>query len=183
MLPAASLAAFVLSRYSFRGREAVYTLFTFGLLFPVTVAIVPLFVVVRQINLLDNPLGVALPQAAFALPLSIVIMRPFFRSIPADLEEAAMIDGRGPFRFYLSIMLPLSRPVLSTIAVIAIVSSWNAFLLPLVVLNNADQLDPADRRDQLLLAVHHRYRPACWRSPRSRWCRRCCSTSSPNARS
>jgi len=137
VLPAASLAAFVLSRYSFRGREAIYTLFTFGLLFPVTVAIVPLFIVVRQINLLDNPLGVALPQAAFALPLSIVIMRPFFRSIPADLEEAAAIDGCGPFRFYWSIMLPLSRPVLSTIAVIAIVGSWNAFLLPLVVLNNA----------------------------------------------
>lgn len=137
VLPAASLAAFVLSRYSFRGREAIYTLFTFGLLFPVTVAIVPLFVVIRQISLLDNPLGVALPQAAFALPLSIVIMRPFFRSIPADLEEAASIDGCGPFRFYWSIMLPLSRPVLSTIAVIAIVSSWNAFLLPLVVLNNA----------------------------------------------
>ena len=137
VLPAASLAAFVLSRYSFRGREAIYTLFTFGLLFPVTVAIVPLFVVIRQISLLDNPLGVALPQAAFALPLSIVIMRPFFRSVPADLEEAASIDGCGPFRFYWAIMLPLSRPVLSTIAVIAIVSSWNAFLLPLVVLNNA----------------------------------------------
>jgi raffinose/stachyose/melibiose transport system permease protein len=137
VLPAASLAAFVLSRYSFRGRESIYTLFTFGLLFPVTVAIVPLFVVIRQINLLDTPLGVALPQAAFALPLSIVIMRPFFRSIPADLEEAAAIDGCGPFRFYRSIMLPLSRPVLSTIAVIAIVTSWNAFLLPLVVLNQS----------------------------------------------
>jgi len=137
VLPAASLAAFVLSRYSFRGREVIYTLFTFGLLFPVTVAIVPLFVVIRQISLLDNPLGVALPQAAFALPLSIVIMRPFFRSIPADLEEAASIDGCGPFRFYWSIMLPLSRPVLSTIAVITIVTSWNAFLLPLVVLNNS----------------------------------------------
>jgi raffinose/stachyose/melibiose transport system permease protein len=137
VLPAASLAAFVLSRYSFRGREAIYTLFTFGLLFPVTVAIVPLFVVIRQINLLDNPLGVALPQAAFALPLAIVIMRPFFRSVPADLEEAAAIDGCGPFRFYWSIMLPLSRPVLSTIAVISIVTSWNAFLLPLVVLTNS----------------------------------------------
>jgi len=137
VLPAASLAAFVLSRYSFRGRESIYTLFTFGLLFPVTVAIVPLFVVIRQINLLDNPLGVALPQAAFALPLSIVIMRPFFRAVPAELEEAAAIDGCGPFRFYRSIMLPLSRPVLSTIAVIAIVTSWNSFLLPLVVLSDS----------------------------------------------
>ena len=66
-------------------------------------------------------------------------MRPFFRAIPADLEDAAAIDGCGPFRFYWSIMLPLSRPVLSTIAVITIVASWNAFLLPLVVLNDPDQ--------------------------------------------
>ena len=97
-------------------------------------AILPLFIVLRQIGLLNNPLGVALPQAAFGLPISIVIMRPFFRAIPQELQDAAAIDGCGPFRFYWSIMLPLSRPVLSTIAVITIVSSWNAFLLPLLVL-------------------------------------------------
>ena len=66
VLPAASLAAFVLARYRFRGRELVYGLFTLGLLFPVAVAILPLFIVLRQIGLLSNPLGVALPQAAFA---------------------------------------------------------------------------------------------------------------------
>ena len=77
-----------------------------------------------------------MPQAAFALPISIVIMRPFFRAIPKELQDAAAIDGCGPLRFYWSIMLPLSRPVLSTIAVITIVSSWNAFLLPLLVLTD-----------------------------------------------
>jgi raffinose/stachyose/melibiose transport system permease protein len=138
VLPAASLAAFVLARYDFRGRELVYTLFTLGLLFPVAVAILPLFIVLRQVGLLSSPLGVALPQAAFALPISIVIMRPFFRSIPQSLQDAARIDGCGPFRFYWFVMLPLSRPVLSTIAVITIVGSWNAFLLPLLVL-----IDPA----------------------------------------
>jgi raffinose/stachyose/melibiose transport system permease protein len=138
VLPAASMAAFVLARYSFKGRELIYGLFTLGLLFPVAVAILPLFIVLRQTNLLSNPLGVALPQAAFGLPLSIVIMRPFFRAIPRELQDAAAIDGCGPWRFYRSIMLPLSRPVLSTVAVIAIVGSWNAFLLPLLVL-----VDPA----------------------------------------
>ena len=77
VIPAASMAAFVLARYQFRGRELVYGLFTIGLLFPVAVAILPLFIVLRQVGLLSNPLGVALPQAAFALPISIVIMRPF----------------------------------------------------------------------------------------------------------
>lgn len=139
VLPAASLAAFVIARYRFRGREIVYVLFTLGLLFPVAVAILPLFITLRQTGLLNNPLGIALPQAAFGLPLSIVILRPFFRSIPRDLEDAAAIDGCGPLRFYWSVMLPLSRPVLSTIAVLTIVGSWNAFLLPLLVLTNPEQ--------------------------------------------
>ena len=139
VLPAASLAAFVIARYRFRGREVIYTLFTLGLLFPVAVAILPLFITLRQTGLLNTPLGVALPQAAFGLPLSIVILRPFFRSIPRDLEDAAAIDGCGPLRFYWSVMLPLSRPVLSTIAVLTIVGSWNAFLLPLLVLIKPEQ--------------------------------------------
>lgn len=133
VLPVASLAAFVLARFEFKGREAVYTLFTLGLLFPVAVAILPLFIALRQLGLLANPFGVALPQVAFALPLSIVILRPFFRSVPDVLEEAAAIDGCGPLRFYWSVLLPLSRPVMSTIAILALVTSWNAFLLPLVV--------------------------------------------------
>ncbi|HEX5695348.1 MAG TPA: carbohydrate ABC transporter permease [Acidimicrobiia bacterium] len=139
VLPAASLAAFVIARYRFRGRELVFALFTLGLLFPVAVAILPLFITLRQTGLLNNPLGIALPQAAFGLPLSIVILRPFFRSIPRDLEDAAAIDGCGPFRFYWSVMLPLSRPVLSTIAVLTIVGSWNAFLLPLLILIDPGQ--------------------------------------------
>ena len=137
VLPAASLAAFVIARIRFRGREGIYLLFTLGLLFPVAVAILPLFIVVRQLELLNSPLGVALPQVAFQLPLSIVILRPFFASIPVELEEAAVLDGAGPLRFYWSVLLPLSRPVLSTIAVITLVTSWNAFLLPLVVLTDS----------------------------------------------
>jgi raffinose/stachyose/melibiose transport system permease protein len=139
VLPASSLAAFVIARYRFRGRELIFALFTLGLLFPVAVAILPLFITLRQTGLLNNPLGIALPQAAFGLPLSIVILRPFFRSIPRDLEDAASIDGCGPLRFYWSVMLPLSRPVLSTIAVLTIVGSWNAFLLPLLVLTKPEQ--------------------------------------------
>ena len=134
VLPAASMAAYVMSRYSFKGRELVYGLFTLGLLFPAAVAILPLFITLRQAHLLSNPLGVALPQAAFGLPIAIVIMRPFFRAIPQEIQDAAALDGCGPLRFYWSIMLPLSRPVLSTIAVITIVASWNSFLLPLLVL-------------------------------------------------
>lgn len=139
VLPAASMAAFVMARYPFRGRELVYGLFTLGLLFPPAVAILPLFITLRDIGLLSNPLGVALPQAAFGLPLAIVIMRPFFRAIPQEIQDAAALDGCSPLRIYWSIMLPLSRPVLSTVAVITIVASWNQFLLPLLVLIDPDQ--------------------------------------------
>jgi raffinose/stachyose/melibiose transport system permease protein len=132
----ASLAAFVFARFAFRGRELLYTFFTLGLLFPVAVAILPLFITLRMVGLLNSPLGVALPQAAFALPLTIVILRPFFRSVPAELEDAAAIDGAGPLRFLWHILLPMSRPALTTVAVLALVTSWNAFLLPLVVLTD-----------------------------------------------
>ena len=135
----ASAAAFVFARIAFRGREALFTLFVFGLLFPSAVAILPLFILIRQLGLTGNLLGVALPQAAFALPLTIVILRPFFRSIPTELEDAARIDGCGSFGFFWRVLLPLARPALATVSVLAFVATWNAFLLPLVVLNDADQ--------------------------------------------
>jgi raffinose/stachyose/melibiose transport system permease protein len=134
----AALAAFVIARREFPGREVAYTVFTLGLLFPVTVAILPLLILVRDIGLLNNPLGLALPEAAFALPLTIIILRPFFRSIPKELEDASAIDGCGPLGFFFRILLPLSKPVLVTVAVLALVSSWNQFLLPLVMLSDAD---------------------------------------------
>jgi raffinose/stachyose/melibiose transport system permease protein len=132
----AALAEFVFARRTFPGREVLYTLFTLGLLFPAAVAILPLFILVRDLGLLDNPLGIALPEAAFGLPLTIVVLRPFFRSIPIELEDAASIDGCGSFGFFWRILLPLSRPVLATVGVLAIVASWNQFLLPLVMLSD-----------------------------------------------
>ena len=112
----------------------LFTFFTLGLLFPAAVAILPLFILIRTVGLLDSALGIALPQAAFALPLTIIILRPFFRSIPVELEDAAAIDGS--FGFFWRVLLPLSRPALATVSVLAIVSSWNAFLLPLIILSD-----------------------------------------------
>jgi raffinose/stachyose/melibiose transport system permease protein len=133
----AALAAFVFARRAFPGREFLFTIFTLGLLFPAAVAILPLFILVRELGLLDNPLGIALPEAAFGLPLTILILRPFFRSIPQDLEDAASIDGCSSFDFFWRILLPLSRPVLATVSMLALVTSWNMFLLPLVVLTDS----------------------------------------------
>jgi raffinose/stachyose/melibiose transport system permease protein len=131
-----AMAAFALSRYSFSGRESLYTLFTLGLLFPLTAAALPLYLLLRELDLLENPFGVALPQAAFALPITIVILRPFMAAIPAELEDAAAMDGAGRLGFFWRILIPLSRPALTTVAILAFVTSWNAYLLPLLVLSD-----------------------------------------------
>ncbi|MFU8875961.1 carbohydrate ABC transporter permease [Micromonospora sp. SL4-19] len=131
-------AAYVLARYTFRGREALYTFFTLGLLFPAGAAILPLYLMLRDLNLINSYYAVILPQVAFSLPLTIVILRPFLSAIPRELEDAAAIDGTGRLGFLWRIVLPLSRPALVTVGVLAFVASWNAFLLPLLVLGNVN---------------------------------------------
>lgn len=131
-----AMAAYVFARFAFRGRELLFTIFTMGLMFPFAVAILPIFVLLRTFGLLDNPLGVILTQAAFGLPLTIIILRGFFRSIPGEVEEAATIDGCGPFGFFWRILLPMARPALATVSVLAVVGSWNNFMLPLVVFSD-----------------------------------------------
>jgi raffinose/stachyose/melibiose transport system permease protein len=131
-----SMAAYALSRYTFRGREAFYNLFVIGLLFPLGVAALPLFLLLHQIGLLENPFGVALPEAAFSLPATIVILRPFMRAIPGELEDAALLDGASRLGFFWRILMPLSTPALVTVAILAFVTSWNQYLLPLLVFND-----------------------------------------------
>jgi len=128
-----SMAAFALSRYDFRGREFYYTLFITGLLFPIVIAALPLFALLQDLGLLDSWLGVALPEAAFALPITMLILRPFMRAIPGDLEDAALVDGAGRLRFFVQILIPLCKPALVTVSLLAFVTSWNHFLLPLLV--------------------------------------------------
>ena len=126
-------AAFALSRYTFKGREALYTLFLVGLLFPLTVAALPLYLELKRLGLLENWIGVAVPEGAFSLPITILILRPFMRAIPAELEDAAVVDGSSRLGFFWRILLPLSIPALSTVSIIAFITSWNFYLLPLLV--------------------------------------------------
>jgi raffinose/stachyose/melibiose transport system permease protein len=133
LVAVSALAAFSFARFAFRGREALFTLFTMGLMFPFAVAVLPLFLLLRSLGLLDNPLGVILPQAAFGLPMTIIILRAFFREIPGELEEAATLDGCSSFGFFWRVLLPMARPALGTVSVLAVVTSWNNFMLPLLV--------------------------------------------------
>jgi raffinose/stachyose/melibiose transport system permease protein len=131
----AAMAAFVFARIQFRGRELVYLFMLIGLLFPSTVAILPLYITLRSAGLLNNLLGVILPQVAFGLPVSIVILRSFFSAVPDELEEAASLDGCSRHRFFVSVLLPLVKPALAAVGILTMVTSWNAYFLPLLVLN------------------------------------------------
>jgi raffinose/stachyose/melibiose transport system permease protein len=128
------LAAYVIARYEFLGRTALYSFFTAGLLFPVTVAALPLSILLRDLGLHGTFLGVIIPQVAFALPVTIIILVPFLRAIPKELEEAAQLDGASRIGFFVRIVLPLSLPGLITVGVLAFLGSWNGYLLPLLVM-------------------------------------------------
>ncbi len=131
------MAAYPLARYQFKLREPLFMVFVLGLLFPAAVAIIPLFILVtRDLGMGNSWWGVALPQAAFALPTTVVILRPFLMALPRELEEAALIDGTSRVGIFWRIALPLSTPALVTVGVLAFVASWNAYLLPLLILQD-----------------------------------------------
>jgi raffinose/stachyose/melibiose transport system permease protein len=131
-----AMAAFALARYSFRGREVIFGIFMIGLLFPASVASLPLYLLLHRIGLLENLFGVAIPEVAFSLPVTIFILRPFLRAVPGELEDAAVVDGASRLTFFRRILLPLSRPAITTVAILAFITSWNAYLLPLLVFND-----------------------------------------------
>jgi raffinose/stachyose/melibiose transport system permease protein len=130
------MASYVLARYHFRGRGALYALFAAGLMFPITVAITPLYIVVRDIGLINSLAGVILPQIAFALPTTIIILVPFLRAIPDEIQEAAFIDGCSRLGFFWRMVIPLAVPGVITVGILAFIASWNSYLLPLYLLND-----------------------------------------------
>lgn len=129
------MASYVLARYHFVGRGFLYALFASGLMFPVAAAITPLYLLIKDLGLLDSLFGVIIAQIAFALPVTIIILVPFLRAIPLELEEAATVDGCSRLSFFFRMVIPLSLPGVLTTGILAFVASWNAYLLPLFFLN------------------------------------------------
>ncbi|MDO4259797.1 MAG: carbohydrate ABC transporter permease [Actinomycetaceae bacterium] len=132
------MASFVIARYPFKGAQVMYSLFAAGLMFPMTVAITPLYILIKSLGLTNNFLGVILPGIAFALPTTVIILVPFLRTIPRELEEAASIDGCDRLGFFWRIVLPLSAPGVITTGILAFIGSWNSYMLPLFVLTKEE---------------------------------------------
>jgi raffinose/stachyose/melibiose transport system permease protein len=130
------MVSFVVARYSFRGRGAIYSLFAAGLMFPITVAITPLYILVKDLGLVNSLGGVILPQIAFALPTTVIILVPFLKAIPDELEEAASIYGASRLGFFFRMVVPLSLPGVITVGILAFIGSWNSYILPLFILSD-----------------------------------------------
>jgi len=132
----ASLLAFAFSRMTFWGRGLLFNILSLGLLFPLAIAVLPIFIQVRQLGLINSMWGIILPLVAFGLPGSVVILRGFFTSIPNELEDASYIDGCTTWGFFWYILLPLARPALASVAVLQVIAGWNEYFLPLIVLTD-----------------------------------------------
>ncbi|AVT32196.1 sugar ABC transporter permease [Plantactinospora sp. BC1] len=127
-------AAYVFARYEFRYRQVFYYLFVGGMMFPVFLALVPLFFVVRNAGLFNNWVGLILVYAAYSLPFTVFFMTAFFRTLPTSVAEAALIDGCGHFRLFFRVMLPMAKPGLVSVAIFNFLSQWNQFILPQVLM-------------------------------------------------
>lgn len=134
----AACAAFTFAHVKFFGSDFLLNYFLVGLMFPVATAILPLFLRIRDLGLLDSYWGVVLPQVAFHLGASILLFRNYFRNMPSELFDAAFVDGCGYIRFFWYVTLPLARPIIATVGIISFVQSWNSYLLPLIFLNSQE---------------------------------------------
>jgi raffinose/stachyose/melibiose transport system permease protein len=129
------MVSFVIARYDFKLKGAMYSLFAAGLMFPLVIAITPLYIVVKDLGLIDTLGGVIVPQIAFGLPTTVIILVPFLRAIPKEIEEAAALDGASRLGFFFRMVIPLSLPGVATVGILAFIGSWNNYVLPLYVLN------------------------------------------------
>jgi raffinose/stachyose/melibiose transport system permease protein len=132
-----SLAAYVLSRFSFKINKLIYSYFIMGMMIPLNAAIIPLFVNLKQIGLINTYGGVIVPYITFQIPLGIFLITNYMKSISKELEESAIIDGCGSLRVFFHIILPLSRPILATFSIISFMSLWNEFLFALIFLTGS----------------------------------------------
>ncbi|MEX2550926.1 MAG: carbohydrate ABC transporter permease [Nitriliruptoraceae bacterium] len=129
-----AMAAYVFARMRFRGRDTLFAIYIATLMVPFQVLVVPLFIEIRYLGMLDSYPALIVPEVA--MPFGVFLLRQAFLSLPRELEEAAFVDGAGHIRVFARIVVPLAKPAIATVAVFAFMGSWNNFLWPLVVINS-----------------------------------------------
>jgi len=128
-----AMCAYVLARFKFPGARFIYYSMLAGLTFPIFLAIVPLFFILKNIGLINTLPGLIMVYVAFALPFTVFFLYAFFRTLPDDVYEAALIDGAGEWKTFFRIMLPMARPGMAAVAIFNFLGLWNQFLLPVAL--------------------------------------------------
>jgi len=131
-----AMAAYVLARFRFVGNRFLFYLFLSGMLFPVFLALVPLFSLVNQLGMLNTFHGLILVYVAYSLPFTIFFLTGFFKTLPTELEESAIIDGANPFQVFFKVMLPMASPGLISMGIFNFLGMWNQYVLPLVLISD-----------------------------------------------
>lgn len=134
----AAMVSFAMTRYKFRGKAIINSMIIGSLMFPIFSTIIPVFRMMFQAGLLNNPLGVILPQIAGNLSFAIIVMTGFFKGLPIDLEEAAFMEGCNVFQIFAKVILPISRPSLATVAIFTFLWSYNDLFTQLIIIRNRE---------------------------------------------
>jgi N-acetylglucosamine transport system permease protein len=129
-----SMAAYVLARYKFVGNRFIYYLFVSGLAFPVFLALVPLFLIVNNMGLVNTYHGLILVYIAYSLPFTVFFLAAFFKTLPNSVAEAAVMDGASHTRLFFQVMMPMAKPALVSITIFNIMGQWNQYLLPVALM-------------------------------------------------
>jgi N-acetylglucosamine transport system permease protein len=133
-----AMCAYVLARFRFPGARFIYYLMLAGLTFPVFLAIVPLFFLMKNLHLLSTQPGLVVVYVAFALPFTVFFLYPFFKRLPDEIAEAAAVDGAGEWRTFFQVMLPMAKPGMTSVAIFNFLGLWNQFLLPVALNTDPD---------------------------------------------
>ncbi|MEU5581813.1 carbohydrate ABC transporter permease [Streptomyces huasconensis] len=152
-----SMAAYVIARFTFPGNRVIFMLFAGGMMFPVILALVPLFAVMENFGLLETRPGLIIAYIAYSLPFTTFFLTSFFRTLPTGVQEAAMVDGASHTRTFFQIMLPMAKPGLVSIGIFNFLGQWNQYLLPLL-LNNEETKNYVLPQGLASLAVSQGYR-------------------------
>jgi N-acetylglucosamine transport system permease protein len=134
-----AMTAYVLARFEFPGRRILYYGFMVGLMFPVFLALVPLYFLVQDLNMTATYQGLILVYIAYSLPFTVFFLTGFFRTLPSEVAEAALVDGASHYRIFFNIMLPMAAPGLIAMGIFNFLGQWNQFLLPLVLMPDEDK--------------------------------------------
>lgn len=136
ILVISSMFAFAISKYQFKGRRFLFIYSMLGLAFPARLAIIPIFLLLRNFNLTNSLLGLIIIYTSINIPFSVFLLKNFIDGVPNELAEAARIDGATPMQIYWRVVLPLVKPALSIVAIVSFVNVWNDFFFPLIFIND-----------------------------------------------